>query len=107
RNGHLGAVDRERDEPVAVAHPSTSPSASSCAGGAATAAAAVSSPGSTNGQRPNRTCSSYSSRKYLTEESIGDTVPSASAPNAVSALRSGAPPAIASRSRAVVSIGAS
>ena len=38
------------------------------------------------GHRPSRTCSSYSSRKYLIEESIGETAPSASAQNDLNSM---------------------
>src|SRR5205085_3428221 len=70
RHGYLLAVDRQRD----VAQDATS--------------AATPGPTPVNGQRPSRTCASYSSLKYLSEEAIGETAPSARAQNALKRMLS-------------------
>src|SRR5439155_22619746 len=103
RHRDLLAVDRERHE-ILCGHahsrtseieypppPVTATSSVSGAPGSAPASRAVAacSPGlSLNGQRPRRTCSSYSSMKYLREEWMGETAPSASAQNALNRMLS-------------------
>src|SRR5918999_1700770 len=75
-DGYLPAVDRQRDQ--LRAHRSTSRSA--IAGWAPISRGSAAATGSPrNGQPPCSTWASYSSRKYLIDESIGETAPSPSA----------------------------
>src|SRR4051794_28892577 len=88
---HLLAVDRQRDE--LVGHEAGTSSMSK--GPVAVNVTAADSGGSVRpgptpvtGQRPSRTCASYSSRKYLSVLAIGLTAPSASAQNALNSMLS-------------------